>query len=88
MSNANPPPPTAPCPTLSPLSNGVISYNAINNIATYTCNLGYTISGATPIACMSDGTSAGTWSPTPPTVNCTSKIFVDYRIIVTGKLNW
>ncbi|XP_064386331.1 sushi, von Willebrand factor type A, EGF and pentraxin domain-containing protein 1-like isoform X3 [Halichondria panicea] len=56
-----------PCPTLSPLSNGMISYNADTNMATYTCNTGYTINGATPITCMSDGTSAGTWSATPPT---------------------
>ncbi|XP_064386320.1 CUB and sushi domain-containing protein 1-like isoform X2 [Halichondria panicea] len=58
-----------PCPTLSPLTdtNGTISYNATNNMATYTCDTGYTISGATPITCMSDGTSAGTWSPPPPT---------------------
>ncbi|XP_064386496.1 sushi, von Willebrand factor type A, EGF and pentraxin domain-containing protein 1-like isoform X2 [Halichondria panicea] len=56
-----------PCPTLSPQSNGRISYDATNNMATYTCNTGYTISGATPITCMSDGTSAGTWSPSPPT---------------------
>ncbi|XP_064386347.1 sushi, von Willebrand factor type A, EGF and pentraxin domain-containing protein 1-like [Halichondria panicea] len=56
-----------PCPTLSPLSDGMISYNPANSMATYTCDTGYTISGATPITCMSDGTSAGTWSPTPPT---------------------
>ncbi|XP_064386240.1 P-selectin-like isoform X2 [Halichondria panicea] len=56
-----------PCPTLSPLSNGMISYDATTNMATYTCDTGYTISGATPITCMSDGTSAGTWSPSPPT---------------------
>ncbi|XP_064386326.1 sushi, von Willebrand factor type A, EGF and pentraxin domain-containing protein 1-like [Halichondria panicea] len=60
-----------PCPTLSPLSNGRISYNATTNMATYTCDTGYTISGATPITCMSDGTSAGTWSPSPPAVTCT-----------------
>ncbi len=67
-----PPPPTAPCPTLSPVSNGMISYNATTNVATYTCTTGYTISGATPITCMSDGSSAATWSP-PLTVICTSK---------------
>ncbi|XP_064386348.1 sushi, von Willebrand factor type A, EGF and pentraxin domain-containing protein 1-like [Halichondria panicea] len=56
-----------PCPTLSPLSNGRISYDATTNMATYTCDTGYTTSGATPITCMSDDTSAGTWSPSPPT---------------------
>ncbi|XP_064386146.1 uncharacterized protein LOC135334769 isoform X3 [Halichondria panicea] len=61
-----------PCPTLSPLSNGMISYDATTNMATYTCDTGYTISGATPITCMSTGTtSAGTWSPPPPTLTCT-----------------
>ncbi|XP_064386420.1 receptor-type tyrosine-protein phosphatase kappa-like [Halichondria panicea] len=59
-----------PCPTLSPLSNGRISYNATTNMVTYTCDTGYNISGATPITCMSDGTSNGTWSPSPPTVTC------------------
>ncbi|XP_064386500.1 CUB and sushi domain-containing protein 3-like isoform X1 [Halichondria panicea] len=63
---------TAPCPTLPPLTNGSISYNPTTNMATYSCVTGYTISGATPITCTSDGTtSAGTWSPTPPTVICT-----------------
>ncbi len=62
---------TAPCPTLSPLSNGVISYDPDTNMATYSCDTGYNISGATSITCMSDGTSAGTWSTTPPT--CASK---------------
>ncbi len=61
------PTPTAPCPTLSPLTNGRISYDAATSVATYTCNTGYNIIGATPITCGSDGTSAGTWSPTPPT---------------------
>ncbi len=68
------PTPTAPCPTLSPLSNGMISYNATTNMATYTCDTaGYapTITMASgsvlQITCMSDGTSAGTWSPSPPT---------------------
>ncbi|XP_064386497.1 sushi, von Willebrand factor type A, EGF and pentraxin domain-containing protein 1-like [Halichondria panicea] len=63
-----------PCPTLSPLSNGMISYNATTNMATYTCDTaGYapTITMASgsvlQITCMSDGTSAGTWSPSPPT---------------------
>ncbi|XP_064386414.1 uncharacterized protein LOC135334960 isoform X1 [Halichondria panicea] len=63
-----------PCPTLSPLTNGRISYNATTNMATYICNTaGYapTITMASgsvlQITCMSDGTSAGTWSPSPPT---------------------
>ncbi|XP_064386419.1 uncharacterized protein LOC135334961 isoform X2 [Halichondria panicea] len=59
-----------PCPTLIPLSNGMISYNPTTNIATYTCDTGYTINGATPITCMSDDTSTGTWYPLP-TVTCT-----------------
>ena len=46
-------------------------------MATYTCNTGYTISGATPITCMSDGTSAGTWSPSPPTA-CAREYCTDY----------
>ena len=71
------PTPTAPCPTQSPLSNGRISYDATTNIATYSCNTGYTTSGATTITCQSDGTSLGTWSP-PPTVTCAREYCTDY----------
>ncbi len=75
------PTPTAPCPTLSPLSNGMISYDNDTNMATYTCNTGYTISGATPITCMSDDTSSGTWSPSPPTVTCAREYCI-YRLLI------
>ena len=76
MSNTDPHPPTAPCPTLSPLTdiNGRISYDPVNNTATYRCVTGYTptiTSGtALQITCMSDDASAGTWSPPPPAVTC------------------
>ena len=46
-------------------------------MATYTCDTGYTISGATPITCMSDGTSNGTWSPAPPAA-CAREYCTDY----------
>ncbi len=78
MPNTNHPLYTAPCPTLSPVmdTNGTISYNPITNEATYSCVTGYTPTSETAlqITCESNGTSAGTWFPTPPlNVTCTSK---------------
>ncbi len=56
----------------------MISYDPTTNMATYTCVTGYTISGATPITCMSDGTtSAGAWSPTPA-VTCAREYCIPY----------
>ncbi len=73
---------TAPCPTLSPLSNGMISYNATTNMATYTCDT----AGYAPTITMASGsvlqitcTSAGTWSPTPPTA-C-AREYCTYRLL-------
>ncbi|XP_064386238.1 E-selectin-like [Halichondria panicea] len=67
-----------PCPTLSPLTdtNGRISYNPVNNMATYSCVTGYTptITSGTALQITCGGgsdTSAGTWSPLPPTLTCT-----------------
>ncbi|XP_064386180.1 sushi, von Willebrand factor type A, EGF and pentraxin domain-containing protein 1-like isoform X2 [Halichondria panicea] len=40
-----------PCPTLSPLSNGMISYDATTNMATYTCNPGYAVATISSITC-------------------------------------
>ena len=48
-------------------------------MATYTCDTGYNISRATQITCMSDdGTSNGTWSPSPPTVTCAREYCTDF----------
>ncbi|XP_064386173.1 uncharacterized protein LOC135334783 [Halichondria panicea] len=40
-----------PCPTLSPLSNGTISYDADTNMATYTCDPGYAVTTISSITC-------------------------------------
>ncbi|XP_064386242.1 sushi, von Willebrand factor type A, EGF and pentraxin domain-containing protein 1-like [Halichondria panicea] len=40
-----------PCPTLSPLSNGMISYDATTNMATYTCDPGYAVATISSITC-------------------------------------
>ncbi len=74
MSNTNPHL-TAPCPTLSPLTdiNEGISYDPDTNTATYGCVPGYTptiTNGTAQRMCQSDGTSAGNWTGTPPTVTC------------------
>ncbi len=79
MSMATNPPPTAPCPTLSPLSNGMISYNAATNIATYTCNTGYTVTGYTVTGTISSITcneDTMQWSSTERlTCECKRSIF-------------
>ena len=71
------PTPTAPCPTLTPLTdtNGMISYDPVTNMATYGCVSGYTptiTSGDRQRTCQgtSGDTSAGTWTGTPATVTC------------------
>ncbi|XP_064386119.1 sushi, von Willebrand factor type A, EGF and pentraxin domain-containing protein 1-like isoform X4 [Halichondria panicea] len=43
-----------PCPTLSPLSNGMISYDADTNMATYTCDPGYAVATISSITCNDD----------------------------------
>ncbi len=48
--------PIAPCPTLSPLNNGMISYNATTNMATYSCNTGYTVTGTSSSITCDDTT--------------------------------
>ena len=49
---------------LTPPSNGTISYDAVTNTATYSCNTGSTLTGAPQITC-NDTTMQ--WSATPPT---------------------
>ncbi len=72
------PTPTAPCPTLSPLtnSNGRISYDPDTNIATYGCVPGFAstiTNGDQQRICQSDGTSAGNWTGTAATLTCASE---------------
>ncbi len=59
------PTPTAPCPTLSPPSNGNISYDATTTnmaMATYTCDTGYTMTGTISSITCNKGTRQ--WSST------------------------
>ena len=58
------------CPSLSPLTNGIVSYNdltlGLNTMATYTCDTGYTLTGDTTRTCGSDGV----WSGFDPLCQC------------------
>ena len=60
------------CPSLSPLTNGVISYSPdtsspydIGTMATYSCNVGFFLEGDMARACN----NVGTWDGTNP--SCT-----------------
>ena len=52
----------APCPTLSLVSNGMISYNRFTNMATYSCITGYTVTGTSSSITCNEGTMQ--WSST------------------------
>ncbi len=47
---------TAPCPTLTPVSNGMISYDPTLNEATYSCNTGYTLTSTSSSLSCDDNT--------------------------------
>ncbi|XP_019614492.1 PREDICTED: E-selectin-like [Branchiostoma belcheri] len=53
------------CPTLSNPSNGGVSYSSRNygDVATYSCNTGYSLNGFSTRTCQ----SSGSWSNTAPT---------------------
>ena len=53
------------CPSLTAPTNGDVSYTTTTyqSVATYTCNLGYTLNGDATQNCGADGT----WSGSEPT---------------------
>ena len=55
------------CLSLSPVSNGMISYSdprkGVGSVAHHTCDTGYTLIGGSSRTCQSDGT----WSGSAPT---------------------
>ena len=67
------------CTSLSPIANGRISYSPdttspfdIETMATYSCDVGYFLSGSDTRMCVGDGASvSGMWSGTAPI--CSSK---------------
>ena len=64
------------CPTLSNPENGQVMVNAhaVGSVATYTCNNGYTLTGASMRMCEEDNGVIGQWTLQPPT--CPRKLIV------------
>ena len=56
------------CPTLSNPENGQVTVNTrtVGNVATYTCNNGYNLTGASMRTCTQNGV-IGQWTPEEPT---------------------
>ena len=64
------------CPTLSSPENGQVMVNThtVGGVATYTCNNGYTLTGASMRMCEEDSGVIGQWSPEELT--CPRKLMV------------
>jgi CUB/sushi domain-containing protein len=59
----------ANCPALSGPAGGTVSAPTLTygSTATYSCNMGYTMSGMSTRTCQPGGSTMGTWSGTAPT---------------------
>ena len=57
------------CPTLSNPENGQVMVNTrtLGSVATYTCNNGYSLTGASVRMCEEDSGVIGQWTLQPPT---------------------
>ena len=57
------------CPTLSTPENGQVTVNTrtVGSVATYTCNNGYNLTGASFRICAPDSGVIGQWTLQPPT---------------------
>lgn len=58
------------CPVLAPSVPLAVTYSNAQNdgsVATYTCNAGYTLQGASTRSCSDDGFGTGVWSGSEPT---------------------
>ncbi len=64
---------TAPCPTLNTPTNGTINYDNVTNVATYHCDIGYTLTGNGQVTCQSNNT----WTAN---ITCTSEFYYMLRV--------